>query len=74
MHWNKTVCQRPSDALTRVSWQDFERLLADWYADQGYRVEHVGTAGSGARFDGGIDLRTNGSSFPGALACMFDHA
>lgn len=53
----KTVNQRYSDALTRVSWQDFERLLASYYTGQGYRVEHVGTAGSGARFDGGIDLK-----------------
>ncbi|HUV96377.1 MAG TPA: restriction endonuclease [Acidobacteriaceae bacterium] len=54
---HKTVSQRYSDALTRVSWQDFERLLATWYAGQGYRVEHVGTAESGTQFDGGIDLK-----------------
>lgn len=53
----KTVSQRYSDALTRVSWQDFERLLAAWYVGQGYRVEHVGTAASGTQFDGGIDLK-----------------
>ena len=53
----KTVSQRYSDALTQVSWQDFERLLASYYASEGYRVEHVGTAGSGTQFDGGIDLK-----------------
>jgi hypothetical protein len=53
----KSVSQRYSDALSQVSWQDFERLLANWYAGQGYRVEHVGTAGSGRWFDGGIDLK-----------------
>ena len=53
----KSVSQRYSDALTRVSWQDFERLLASWYAGQGYRVEHVGTGASGTIFDGGIDLK-----------------
>lgn len=53
----KTVSQRYSDALARVSWQDFERLLASYYVSQGYQVEHVGTAGSGAQFDGGIDLK-----------------
>ena len=53
----KAVSQRYSDELARVSWQDFERLLASYYTGQGYRVEHVGTAGSGARFDGGIDLK-----------------
>ncbi|HEX7112285.1 MAG TPA: restriction endonuclease [Mizugakiibacter sp.] len=49
--------QRYDDALTRVSWQEFERLLAAFYAGRGYRVEHVGTGGSGDRFDGGIDLK-----------------
>lgn len=53
----KPVSQRYADALSQVSWQDFERLLADWYAGQGYRVEHVGTAGSGFATDGGIDLK-----------------
>jgi restriction system protein len=56
-HRLKDVRQRYGDALTRVSWQDFERLLAAHYTTQGYRVEHVGTAGSGARFDGGIDFK-----------------
>lgn len=53
----KEVRQRYDDALTRVSWQEFERLLAAFYAGRGYRVEHVGTGGSGDRFDGGIDLK-----------------
>lgn len=53
----KEVRQRYDDALTRVSWQEFERLLAAFYAGRGYRVEHVGTGGSGERFDGGIDLK-----------------
>jgi hypothetical protein len=51
------VHERYSDALAQVSWQDFERLMVAYYAGQGYRVEHAGTAGSGAKFDGGIDLR-----------------
>lgn len=53
----KSVKTRQSDALTRLSWQDFERLLADHYRDLGYLVEHHGTASSGARSDGGIDLK-----------------
>jgi restriction system protein len=53
----KSVSQRYADSLTRVTWQDFERLLATYYAGQGYQVEHVGTANSGTPFDGGIDLK-----------------
>lgn len=57
MHRYKPVKHRFSDALTRLSWQDFERLVAAYYAGQGYRVEHVGTGESGTQFDGGIDLK-----------------
>jgi hypothetical protein len=53
----KNVRQRRDDALSRVGWNDFEALLASYYRGQGYRVEHVGTGGTGARFDGGIDLK-----------------
>lgn len=53
----KPVHERYSDALAQVSWQDFERLMVAYYAGQGYRVEHAGTAGSGTQFDGGIDLK-----------------
>jgi hypothetical protein len=53
----KNVRQRRTDALTRVSWQQFETLLADYYRAQGYVVEHVGTGLSGGESDGGIDLK-----------------
>lgn len=53
----RTVSQRHNDLLAAISWQDFERLIGAYYAGQGYRVEHVGTAGSGGWFDGGIDLK-----------------
>lgn len=57
MYGLKNVRNRRDDALSRVSWQDFERLLADYYQQQGYRVDHVGTGKAGSRFDGGIDLK-----------------
>jgi restriction system protein len=57
MYHQKKVSQRCNDPLTRISWQNFERLLATYYAGQGYRVEHVGTGGLGMQFDGGIDLK-----------------
>lgn len=53
----KRVINRRSDALAQVGWDQLEGLLADHYRGRGYRVEHVGTGATGARFDGGIDLK-----------------
>ena len=44
------------DHLSRVTWQDFERVLADYYRDLGFDVEHCGTGAGGQRYDGGVDL------------------
>ena len=52
----KPVTHRYDDALSRVSWDAFERLMADHYRKLGYDVEHVGTGGGFNRTDGGIDL------------------
>ena len=51
------VRHRKRDALSSVSWQEFERLLAVYYRGQGYEVEHCGTGAVASRFDGGIDLK-----------------
>lgn len=53
----KNVRTRHDDALSRIGWQEFERVLAAYYRDVGWWVEHVGTGGTGATFDGGVDLR-----------------
>lgn len=53
----KNVRSRYSDPLSRISWERFEQLLADHYRQDGYGVEHCGTAGTGGKFDGGIDLK-----------------
>lgn len=53
----KNVRGRYSDALSRVSWDRFEHLLAEYYRQQGYAVDHCGTGGAGGKFDGGIDLK-----------------
>ena len=53
----KRVRNRRSDALSQMTWQALETLLAVHYRGQGYAVEHVGTAASGSRYDGGIDLK-----------------
>ncbi len=49
--------QRFDDWLSRLEPTKFEALLADYFRDQGYIVEHVGAAALGRRFDGGIDLK-----------------
>lgn len=51
------VRRRWSDALSRVSWQELERLLVQHYRDAGFQVQHTGTAHTGGRTDGGIDLK-----------------
>lgn len=40
-------------ALSQLSWQQFEILTAEWYRHQGFRVTECGGGGA----DGGIDLR-----------------
>ena len=57
MYGLKNVRQRRNDGLSRVGWVQLEQLLAVYYRGQGFRVEHCGTGGTAARFDGGIDLK-----------------
>lgn len=55
------------DAVRDLSWQEFERLVADLFRRQGYRVEETGrdaqVAGTG---DGGVDLIFSHPNSPGA--------
>ena len=53
----KRVGRRRDDALSRVAWDRLEALLATYYRDRGFEVDEVGTGATGARFDGGVDLR-----------------
>jgi hypothetical protein len=57
----KRVSVSYDDAVSRLSWEQFEHLVAAWYAAQGYTVDHRGTAARG-HTDGGVDLvvRRNG--------------
>lgn len=57
MNGLKRVRVRRDDALTQVDWRQLEVLLAVYYRGQGYEVEHVGTGATGARADGGVDLK-----------------
>jgi len=53
----KPVGERWTDTLTGISWDAFERLIANHYVGQGYRVDHSGTGQGGRQTDGGIDLK-----------------
>lgn len=53
----KNVRQRRRDALSRIGWDRLEALLATFYRDHGYTVDHCGTGATGREFDGGIDLK-----------------
>jgi restriction system protein len=56
----KYTSTKHDDELSRVDWREFERMMARWYASRGYDVDHRGTASSGRRTDGGIDLVLTG--------------
>jgi len=45
--------QTSIESIRALSWQEFERLVAEYYRRQGYAVE----TGSGGGADGGVDLR-----------------
>jgi restriction system protein len=47
----RLLAQRTLDDVKRLTWKQFEELIADMYRRQGYRVEETGAPG-----DGGIDL------------------
>lgn len=48
----QVVAAEPSSALTDMSWQQFEQLVAEGFRLQGYRVLETGGGGP----DGGVDL------------------
>jgi hypothetical protein len=50
------------DALARLTWQDFEHLLAEHYRSQGYRVEHHAPVTSLKALAAGVDLRLHRGS------------
>lgn len=53
----RPVRYRHDDALTRVSWQAFERMIAEHFRLNGYEVEHTGSGQKTRHTDGGIDLK-----------------
>ncbi|HVI56337.1 MAG TPA: restriction endonuclease [Luteibacter sp.] len=58
-----------TDALARLSWQDFEHLLAEHYRAQGYRVEHHTPARSLKTLADGVDLRLSRGNESIILQC-----
>ncbi|NII52732.1 restriction endonuclease [Luteibacter sp. SG786] len=65
----KPVDHRYDDALSRVSWDAFERLVAEHYRSLGYEVVHLGTGGGSNRTDGGIDLKLLGDQETVVVQC-----
>jgi restriction system protein len=58
-----------TDALARLTWQDFEHLLAEHYRAQGYRVEHHAPVTSLKALADGVDLRLTRASESIILQC-----
>lgn len=58
-----------TDALARLTWQDFEHLLAEHYRAQGYRVEHHAPVTSLKAVAVGVDLRLTRGSESVILQC-----
>ena len=58
-----------TDALARLTWQDFEHLLAEHYRAQGYRVEHHAPVTSLKALADGVDLRLSRGNESIILQC-----
>ncbi|WP_213946937.1 restriction endonuclease [Luteibacter sp. dw_328] len=58
-----------TDALARLTWQDFEHLLAEHYRAQGYRVEHHAPVTSLKALAAGVDLRLTRGNESVILQC-----
>jgi restriction system protein len=53
------------DWLNKLTWQDFERQVAEVYRQHGYQVEEVGGGGA----DGGVDLRLQRDGTTAIVQC-----
>jgi restriction system protein len=53
------------DWLNKLTWQDFERQVAEVYRHEGYRVEEVGGGGA----DGGVDIRLRRDGLTTIVQC-----
>jgi len=53
----KNIGQHRDDAFDRIDRSALASLLAAYYRDVGWWVEHAGVAGTDPRFDAGVDLR-----------------
>ena len=53
------------DWLNKLSWQDFERQVAEVYRQHGYQVQEVGGGGA----DGGVDLRLQRDGTTAIVQC-----
>ena len=65
------VRNRRDDALANLDPYEFERVVAEYYRREGYKVEHCGGSG---RFDGGIDLKMHRDSEYVIVQCKRENA
>lgn len=57
--------QKDLQAISKLSWQEFENLVCDIYRKQGYKVQEFG----GPRADGGIDAKIWKNGKIGIVQC-----
>jgi restriction system protein len=74
MHGPNNVSHRHDDALSRVGWAELECLLATYYREVGWWVEHAGTGGTGTKFDGGVELRIRRNAEVVLVQCKYWNA
>jgi restriction system protein len=54
-----------SEVISKLSWQDFEFLLSEWFRKQGYATEITGGGGA----DGGIDIKLSKDGKTSLVQC-----
>jgi restriction system protein len=74
MNGLKHVSHRHDDALSRIGWGELEHMLATYYREVGWWVEHFGTGVAGARFDGGVDLKIRRNAEIVLVQCKYWNA
>ena len=70
----KPVSYRHRDFLSTIDWRHFERVVADYFREQGYSVEQCGRGASGTAFDDGVDLRMQRGGERVVVQCKHQNA
>jgi len=61
-----------NDTLSRISWQDFEILVANRYRRHGWEVAHCGDGQPGLRAESGVDLRMRRNGERALVQCRHE--